>query len=317
MPGSTISSFGEPDDYQAALRRQGGFDLLVTGQGEFGAQLAQISLARVDLVAGQENLARIAFIDVAPSRVRVLLPTRGDVSMVCDGIPVRAGEIVTHGPGQRLHEWTDGPCRWRAIWLRSNDLARYGTAMAGAGFNVPGGACRWRPSPQALGSLKGLYDDVLRAAKTQPSVTARARAAHGLEQQVIEAVVECLLLKPIDERASASVRRTAIMNHFEDLLLASPDRALSLGEISGMLGVPGRTLRACCQLHLGMSPQRYLRLRQMQSARRALRDLDPGTGRVSDVARRYGFGGLGRFAAAYRRQFGELPSTTLQHKSGG
>ncbi|WP_415858950.1 helix-turn-helix domain-containing protein [Agromyces laixinhei] len=39
---------------------------------------------------------------------------------------------------------------------------------------------------------------------------------------------------------------------------------------------------------------------------------DPNEGSVSEIARRWGFVNLGRFAAAYRREFGENPSETLR-----
>jgi AraC-like DNA-binding protein len=64
-----------------------------------------------------------------------------------------------------------------------------------------------------------------------------------------------------------------------------------------------------------MSPKRYLLRRRMAFVRRALRAAEPDAVTVTDVATRYGFGQLGRFAVGYRRLFGELPPDTLQRRS--
>ena len=61
-----------------------------------------------------------------------------------------------------------------------------------------------------------------------------------------------------------------------------------------------------------MSSTSYLRLRRMSLVYRALWRGDPDAASVSEVARRYGFRNLGRFAASYRALFGELPSATLR-----
>ena len=60
MPGSVTSVFSEPDDFEAALRKEGARGLLVTGRGQFRARLTQITLHRLRLLHGEEQLSRIA-----------------------------------------------------------------------------------------------------------------------------------------------------------------------------------------------------------------------------------------------------------------
>ena len=80
--------------------------------------------------------------------------------------------------------------------------------------------------------------------------------------------------------------------------------------------VSDRTLRSCCAEFLGMNPTQYVRLRRLKEVRRALRDAHPDKVKVAEVANRFGFTQLGRFAGTYRATFGEIPSTTLERIPG-
>ncbi len=70
---------------------------------------------------------------------------------------------------------------------------------------------------------------------------------------------------------------------------------------------------------LGTTPMEYQRQTRLRQAWVELRTADPAaeTTTVKESASRIGFYNLGRFAAGYRRRFGELPSTTLQRGRDG
>lgn len=192
MPSSSTSVFSEPDDYQAELRRVIGFDLTVTGPGDFRAALTHVVLPRMHLMAGEENLARLAVISLPSHLVQVLLPSQRDGTLFSDGLPSREDEIMTHGASQRMHERTAGPCRWRTILLPAQDLFRYGRAMIGASFDVPDEMSRRRPARVALRQLNRRYNAAIRLIKLHPGVVAGEVPAHGLEQELTDALIECL-----------------------------------------------------------------------------------------------------------------------------
>jgi AraC-like DNA-binding protein len=73
-----------------------------------------------------------------------------------------------------------------------------------------------------------------------------------------------------------------------------------------------RTLRASCEEHLGVGPIRFLALRRMHLAHRALLRTDPPKSTITRTVTDHGFWELGRFSIAYRALFGEPPSQTLQ-----
>jgi transcriptional regulator GlxA family with amidase domain len=106
------------------------------------------------------------------------------------------------------------------------------------------------------------------------------------------------------------------MVRFEEVLRDHPNPPLPMPDLCALIGVSERTLRSCCAEFLGISPNRYMLLRRLQAVRIALRDADPATASVAEIAGGCGFTKLGRFAGAYRTAFGESPSTTLRRSPG-
>jgi len=94
------------------------------------------------------------------------------------------------------------------------------------------------------------------------------------------------------------------------------DFRTSIPEISLDLNLSRRTIEYLFQDLVGESPRAYFTVRRLNLCKQALTEANPEKTTVASIATRYGFYELGRFAAVYRRYFGELPSTTLRHTRG-
>lgn len=261
MPGSRASVFAEVEEFQAALSGDGVAGVWVTGDGQFQARLTQVELDPLRLMAAEEAQSRIAFMTVPAGMVLVSFPIDDGPSPVWGGTEVRTGEMVTFGPGQRLHSRTVASSRWGAIQVSDQQLARYGCALSGAAFVLPP-AARWRPLPAPFRELRHLHRAAIRMAEARAGALTDLEAAHGLEQQLIHALIDCLSAGPAEQETPTARRHRRILARFEDLLRA--DASLSITEICAELGISERLLRACCKEHLRMGPHRYVRLRRMR-----------------------------------------------------
>ena len=96
-----------------------------------------------------------------------------------------------------------------------------------------------------------------------------------------------------------------------DLVRDRPDEPWSTVRLATEVHVSVRALQEGFRREVGTAPMSYVREVRLHRARDLLRLADPGRTTVAQVAARCGLGHLGRFAAAYRDAFGELPSETL------
>jgi AraC-like DNA-binding protein len=310
MPGSGTGTFIDCDHYEASLSHLR-IDLLVTAWGAFNARLTWATLHHLQLLHSEEDLPRIAYVSLAPALVFVGFATQPDPPMLWGGRELQTGEIILHSRAERFHQRTTGPCGWSLVGLPPEHLERYGGALSGKTLSLPAAARILRPAARDAARLRRLHAQACRLAETRPKVLAHPEVARAIEQGLIHALVTCLSAKARDDGA-ARRHHTRIMVRFEEVLADHPRRPLPMPELCALIGVNDRTLRSCCAEFLGVSPGRYMLLRRLKAARIALRDADPATASVADIASGCGFTELGRFAAAYRTTFGESPSTTLR-----
>jgi len=85
---------------------------------------------------------------------------------------------------------------------------------------------------------------------------------------------------------------------------------LPITAVCAALGINIRALHTICRAQFGIAPAQFLRQRRLARVRAALLAAEPAD-TVTDIAMRFGFDELGRFARRYAAIYGEKPSDTL------
>lgn len=99
----------------------------------------------------------------------------------------------------------------------------------------------------------------------------------------------------------------------ENFIRENASERPSVSEIANAAGVSARTLHKLFLQYKGLPPQQALLRARLQAVRDELERCGVST-KITDVALRWSFFDLGRFAGQYKRLFGEIPSQTVMRR---
>jgi AraC-like DNA-binding protein len=311
MLSSAVGTFTDPDDYAGSLQGTSA-QLAIIERGSFAAKLIRVKLHRQWMQRFSESLPRIGHYANDAGRAVITFRTRPGPSVITAGLEMSMSNILLHGSAQEYFRRSSGSFELASMSISVEVLASASASIAGRDLKLPDGTVSIVPTAAAKAKLLDLHAAAGTLAEHAPTVIADAAAAHGLEQAMIEATVACLAGDDgYEEDTAAQRQHAAIMRKFYGVIERHLDEPLYIPELCAEIGVSERTLRVCCQEYLRISPKRYLLLRRMHLARRALRRSEPAGATVTEVATRYGFWQFGRFAGEYKALFGESPSAML------
>ena len=116
---------------------------------------------------------------------------------------------------------------------------------------------------------------------------------------------------PREPDHASRTERLRVIRRAREFIDAHLTEPIRIGQLCEYCAASISKIERTFRRELQMSPREYIHARRLADAQRELKRADPGSTTVARVATDHGFGHLGRFAGAYRAQFGELPSETL------
>lgn len=156
-------------------------------------------------------------------------------------------------------------------------------------------------------STTGLYDGILARSPKASALLSEAAVQLVLEN-VPHRLIERLNRRPMDV-PPRHVRRAV------EYMRANLHLPLTIADIAGNVGISSRLLQSGFRKIHGTTPVAYLRRIRLEAIHDELsrpENLLP----VSEVALKWGFTHMGRFAASYRAAFGFYPSDTVRRVRG-
>jgi len=156
-----------------------------------------------------------------------------------------------------------------------------------------------------------LLDRMVSKYMANPALLTNAHECNAAELQLMDSLAESFdVFHKQSHRATTGHQRRHTLHRA--INISKNIRApITVPELARKSGMSQRSLELAFHESLGISPRLYLLRRRLNSVHSELLVSDTGSGKVTEIALRWGFTELGRFAGYYKHLFGESPSVTL------
>jgi AraC-like DNA-binding protein len=290
--------------------QDGTIEHLQTGRGTFSGTVTHSATRSLRTDWGSYNLPLQAQGDLSRDMLTLGVFIGGEGDWRVQGTRAASGDMVLLSEGGELLVNLPAQSQWLAMQVSRDRLEAAGVPLAALR-----GATAWR-----LGALQG-DGGCRRLAELAPVLApfddARSETdvvIHGAQEQLMTT----LLCEWERRRAARSglgpdklnpSERWRVVRRAEAYIEAHPEATLRIDDLCSAACTTISTLERVFRDVFGLTPRRYLTLRRLAGVRSDLLNGDPRQS-VTEVATRWGFYHLGRFAQEYGQLYHERPSQT-------
>ncbi len=293
------------------------FDQRLLRGGRFCAALERLILPQSRLDRGQYSLPCFGRGAIPDGWINVGLTDRIDEPAWVNGLHLHANDFQIYAENTPVDYRCAPGAAWFAFQVRREDLQRASLAVNGAEIALPTRGF-WNvrlPAPLAL-LLLTLFRSSLAVGSQLPKTP--DHIAEVIEQNLTAGVVRTLFDATLvqDGRTDRALRRKrSVLTTVEDFLKDHLSGEFLLRELVTATGMSERSLEYIVKDAYGVSPRELMQITRLHRIRHDLIAGAPETTSVRMVADQWGIRHGGRFAATYRRLFGEPPHETLARRN--
>lgn len=279
--------------------------------GQFAGSITELNLTGMQLIRDKSNQAIIKSGESIPDTIMLTLPLAPAAeNLYCEGHIFTPSNLLVSN-WRNLPELKT-PANLDVICINaSQDLLQNALDRQNIILNLSDSAhCYQLDKIGNQDELLTLLKTIMTPNNLQPLLEHEA-IRKGIRDTLLQNLLE--LINEEEVQYLTSLARKRIVDKARDYVLANINDNPSIVDLCNAVGASRRKLQYCFQETLGINPVTYLRTIRLNSAHRELLMQD-GTKQVQNIAAKWGFLHLSRFANDYKQLFGELPSDTIKRK---
>jgi AraC-like DNA-binding protein len=241
------------------------------------------------------------------------LPLTSTCRYTGHGEEIGAGSFLILEPDCDFSVCTADQHDWCTVFVPDDVLSRYG--MVGNPSSNPGRCWVSDARPDLANQFRAAVSELIRAALENPNLetSPAAPVAEKALATIASSVLQGPKAMPDSPGGRPKIPRKEIIRRCNAYLEESRNAHASVPDLAAAARVSERTLREAYQAFYGVSPTRYLQLRQLNLVYRDLREGSGHGSTVSGILLKHGIWEHGRFSKRYYETFGEKPSVTLRN----
>lgn len=295
--------------------RDGRFDHRLLEGGSFEIRHRRVVFGNSSLDCGDYSPAFAVNGQFSEHQVCLGFTPRIEKPAWCNGFNIGKGEILCFAEGTELQFRNAPNTTWQVILVDRKELQEIAMILTDQPLELPEkGTADFKVHDGARGVASAI--EVALTDLSNPETLA-SPAANSLCEEIVNEFVRTIATT--DDFSGRSLTgfagyRYGAMRRAEEYLREHMDRPFSSRALCQATRMSERSIEMLFKEVYGISPRTWSQLARLNAARQELLRADVRIVSVTAVATRWGFYHFGRFSAAYRRLFGEVPSATILNR---
>ena len=145
-----------------------------------------------------------------------------------------------------------------------------------------------------------------------PELLTNDRSRKNAEFEIARSFLLTIASSQVEAKIPPSRFRDKAMQRALDYITSNAHKAPQIADVYDAAYASERTLQYAFLERFGVTPKSYLESFRLNGVRKELHISDSTSTKIKEVAKRWGFWHMSKFASDYHKLFGKLPSDTLR-----